>query len=94
MANIEVMRGRLDEIDAEFRSIHTDAGEGALTDEQQARWEALDSEAAEIRQNIEQVERDAARAARIAEARARWGSVQVAQTHADAFDLSGMRRCL
>ena len=91
MANIEVMRGRLDEIDAEFRTIHAAAGESALDEAAQTRWEALDSEAAEIRQNIAAAEEAEARAARVAESRARWGSVQVAQARTDAFDLSGMR---
>ena len=91
MPNIEVMRGRLDEIDAEFRSIHTAAGDAALTAEQQTRWDELDTEVAEVRQNIEQAEKDEARAQRVAESRARWGSVQVAATHTDAFDIDAMR---
>ncbi len=89
--NIQVMRDRLAEIDAEFRSIHTAAGDAALDAEGQARWDALDTEAAEIRGNIERAEADEARAARIAESRARWGSVQVAASKRDAFDLSDMR---
>ena len=89
--NIDVMRGRLDEIDAEFRTIHTAAADAALDAEQQARWDELDTEAAEIRQNIANAEEAEVRAQRVAESRARWGSVQVAQTRADAFDLSGMR---
>ena len=91
MPNIEVMRGRLDEIDAELRSIHTAAGDAALTAEQQTRWDELDTEVAEVRQNIEQAEKDEARAQRVAESRARWGSVQVAATHTDAFDIDAMR---
>lgn len=89
--NIEIMRGRLAEIETEFRTIHGAAGEAALDDEQQARWEQLDTEAAEIRQNIAAAEEQEARAQRIAESRARWGSVQVAQSRTDAFDLSGLR---
>lgn len=88
---IEVMRGRLDEIEGEFRSIHTEAGAADLSDEQQTRWDALDTEAAEIRQNIEKAEADVARAARVAESRARWGSVTVAPTKGDAFDLNEVR---
>ncbi|NLI18107.1 MAG: hypothetical protein GX427_04745, partial [Actinomycetales bacterium] len=91
LVNIEIMRGRLAEIEAEFRTIHGAAGEAALDDEQQARWEQLDTEAAEIRQNIAAAEEQEARAQRIAESRARWGSVHVS-TPADHFaDLSNLR---
>ena len=89
--NIDVMRGRLDEIDAEFRALHTAAGDAALDAEQQARWDALDAEQAEVRQNIADAEQAEARAARVAESRARWGAVQVAASRTGAFDLSGMR---
>lgn len=89
--NIQVMRDRLAEIDAEFRSIHTAAGDSALDDVAQSRWDTIDTEAAEIRSNIEKAEADEARAARVAESRARWGSVQVASAKRDAFDLSDMR---
>ena len=91
MANIEVMRGRLDEIEAEYRSIHTAAGEDALSADQQTRWDELDAEAAEVRQNIVKAEEDEARAQRVAASRARWGSVQVAESRTDAFDLNAMR---
>ena len=89
--NIDIMRGRLDEIESEFRALDTAAGEARLDEAQQARWDELDTEAAAIRQNIADAEAAEARAARVAEARARWGSVQVAQPRRDAFDLSDMR---
>lgn len=91
MVNIDIMRGRLDEIETELRAIHGEAGESVLNDEQTARWESLDTEAGEIRQNITKAEADEARAQRVAESRARWGSVQVAATKVDAFDLSALR---
>jgi HK97 family phage major capsid protein len=92
MVNIKIMEERLAEIDSEFRSLDAEAGESRLSDEQQTRWDALDTEKAEIAANIEQAKADEARAQRVAESRARWGSVQVAPSHnADAFDLSGLR---
>ena len=82
--NIDVMRGRLDEIDAELRALDAEAGEARLDETQQARWNELDAESATLRSNIELEERRA-------ETRARWGSVQVAESRTDAFDLSDMR---
>lgn len=89
--NIQVMRDRLAEIESEFRSLHAAAGDSALDEDAQTRWDAIDTEAAEIRSNIEKAEADEARAARVAESRARWGSVQAASVKSDAFDLSDMR---
>ena len=91
MANIDIMRGRLNEIDGELRTLHTEAGESALDADQQTRWEALDTEATEVRSNIEKAEADEIRAAKIAESRARWGSVHVNKVHNDAFDIDSMR---
>ncbi len=82
--NIDVMRGRLDEIDAELRALDAEAGEARLDETQQARWNELDAESATLRSNIELEERRA-------ETRARWGSVQVAESRTDAFDLNAMR---
>lgn len=89
--NIDVMRARLQEIDSEFRSLDTAAGDARLDETQQARWSELDTEAAEIRSNIEKAEADEARAAEVAEKRARWGSVQVAETRTDPFELGALR---
>ncbi len=91
MPNMDILRARLAEIDSEYRAIDSEAGEARLSDEQQTRWDALDSEAAELRQSIADLEAVEARQKRVAESRARWGSVQVAETRADAFDLSGLR---
>ncbi len=82
--NIDVMRGRLDEIDAELRALDTEAGEARLDDAQQARWTELDAESTALRSTIELEERRA-------ETRARWSSVKVAAPKRDSFDLSDMR---
>lgn len=87
--NINVMRARLEEIETdELRAIDTEAGEAALNEDQQTRWDDLQKEAAEIRSNIAKAEADEKRAAERAEQRARWGSVQVAPVQRDAFDLN------
>lgn len=85
---IEELRARLAEIETERRSIHTAAGDAALTDEQQTRWDALDSEEDEKRSALKVAE-DAkteteARAKRVNESRAKWNSTQV-QAPADTF---------
>lgn len=74
---IETLRSRLAEVDAEFRSIHTAAGENALDAEQQTRWDALDTETAELRAELKEAEEIEARAQRVAESRAKWGSTQI-----------------
>jgi HK97 family phage major capsid protein len=86
MPNLQILRDRLSEIETEFRSLHTEAGDAALSDEAQTRWEALDSEEAEVRSNLKRLEEDEARKARIAEQRARWGTVQVGAVKGDTFD--------
>jgi len=78
--NIDALRSRLSEIETELRTIHTEAGDAALTDDQQVRWDALDTEDAEVRQSIKDAEEAEARAARVAESRARWSSLQVGTT--------------
>ena len=91
--NINVMRARLEEIETdELRAVDAAAGEAALNEDQQTRWDALQKEAAEIRSNIAKAEADEKRAAERAEQRARWGSVQVAPVRqADPFDLNEVR---
>lgn len=93
MFNMDVARARLAEIDSEYRSLDIEAGEARLSEEQQTRWDALDNEAAELRQNIEAEQAKRAQAERVAESRARWGSVQVGPTRTatDQFDLAGLR---
>jgi HK97 family phage major capsid protein len=79
------LRARLEAIQAERREIHEAAGDAALNDEQQARWEALDTDEATVREQIVAAEEAEARAARVAESRARWGAVNV-QGRSNPFD--------
>ena len=86
--DITALRGRLEQIDAEFRTIHTAAGEQTLDEEQQARWDALDVEQAEVRQELADAEEREARAARVAESRARWNTLQVGTSVPTSDDVS------
>ena len=90
--NKDILRTRLDAIETEFRAIHTEAGDAALDTEGQTRWDALDTEAAELRTNLAEIEAQEIRAAKVAESRARWGSVQIAPTKRDPFDDLGNLR--
>jgi len=77
MKNIDILRARAEEIEAEFRSIDSEAGERSLNDDEQVRWDALDAELKQVREDIAEVEAEAERAQRVAESRAKWGSLQV-----------------
>lgn len=88
---IEEMRARLAAIPDELRAIDTEAGEARLNEEQQSRWDALETEERETTEALRVAEETAARDERIAERRARWGSVQVTPTRTDPFDLADMR---
>src|SRR5690606_29747757 len=81
-------------IDVERRGIHEAAGEEALNEEQQTRWEALDAAEAEVREQLAVAEERAARAKRVAESRARWGSLQVGEKVPtdDVVDVARMGR--
>lgn len=70
---LEKLRARLVEIETERREIHEAAGDAALSDEQQKRWEELDAEETELRAQVAELERRA----RVAESRKKWASVQV-----------------
>ncbi|WIM97695.1 phage major capsid protein [Actinoplanes oblitus] len=85
--NLAELRARLDAINTERREIHTEAGAADLTADQQTRWDALDTEETQVREQITQAEENDAetRAARVAESRARWGATQV-RTGRDPFD--------
>jgi HK97 family phage major capsid protein len=71
------LRARLDALDVERRGIHEAAGEKPLTDEQQTRWDALDTDEADVRAQIAPLEEAEARSARVAESRAKWGTTHV-----------------
>jgi HK97 family phage major capsid protein len=83
--NLAELRARLEAIETERRGIHEAAGEAALTDDQQTRWDTLDTEETSVREQITTAEETEARAARVAESRARWGSTQVS-VRSDPFD--------
>lgn len=74
---LEELRARLETIEAERRSIHTAAGEAALSGEQQTRWEQLDADETDARAQLAEAEEAEARRQRVNESRAKWGSVQI-----------------
>ena len=85
MKNIDVLRGRHEEIEAELRSIHSEAGDRSLDEQETARWDELETELRQVQQDISDTEAEMARAERVAESRAKWGSLQVAPTRVDPF---------
>jgi HK97 family phage major capsid protein len=72
--NLAELRARLEAIEAERREIHTAAGDGELNEEQQTRWDGLDTEETQLRADIATAEAAEARAARVAASRARFGA--------------------
>lgn len=85
MKNIDVLRARAEEIEAEFRSINDTAGERSLDDAEQTRWDELDTELQQVRTDIAETEEQLARQARVAESRAKWGTLQVS-SRTNPFD--------
>jgi HK97 family phage major capsid protein len=71
---LEQLRARLAEIESERRTIHTAAGDAALTEDQQTRWDTLDTDEADVRNQIAAAEEAEARTARVTESRARYGN--------------------
>lgn len=88
---IDELRARLAAATDELRTIHNEAGDGALSEEQQTRWDAAEAEERDAQEALNEAEARAARDAAVAERRARWGSTQVAPVRSDPFDLSTMR---
>jgi HK97 family phage major capsid protein len=93
--NLEEILARLAEIDSTRREIHLAAGDNALDEEQQTRWDALDTEESDLRAQetalrAELAEREA-RADRVAASRARWGSLQFGTRTPDASDAYDVR---
>lgn len=84
--NIDQMRARLGEITEGMRAIHVEAGDANLNDDQQSRWDALETEEREVAEAIRTAEEVAEREARVAERRAKWGTVQVTPQKRDLFD--------
>lgn len=85
------LRARLEAIQVERREMHTAAGEAALNDEQQARWEALDTEETDVRRQITEAEEAEARARRVADSRAAWGATQFGDESDPLGDADGLR---
>lgn len=81
-------------IDTERAAIHAAAGTDPLNDDQQARWEALDTEAADLDARIAEETEKEARAQRVADSRSRWDSLHVQPTapETDARDVGRMTR--
>lgn len=75
-ATLPAMRERLAAIEEERGALHRAAGDANLTEEQQARWDALDSEEATLRQAMGPLVEAEERAARVTASRARWQSTQ------------------
>jgi HK97 family phage major capsid protein len=73
---LEELRARLDAIEAERATIHQTAGDAALDETQQTRWDALDTEEVDVRAQLvtAEVEDRAARAARVAASRSQFGA--------------------
>lgn len=86
MKNIDVLRARAEEIEAELRSIDSEASDRSLNEEEQVRWDDLDAELKQVRQDIVDTEAEMARAERVAESRAKWGSLQVGVSRQNPFD--------
>jgi HK97 family phage major capsid protein len=91
MKNIEILRARAEEIEAEFRTIDSEAGERSLSDDEQVRWDALDAELAQVRSDIADGEAEAARAERVAASRAKWGTLQVSSRTSPFDNLDAVR---
>jgi HK97 family phage major capsid protein len=107
--NLEQLRARHAEILTELRALHETIGEAEPTDEQQTRWEELDAEEAQVRQQITDGETAETRAARVAESRARLAATHFGDntedplgepdglrnpSRANPWDLNVVGRCL
>lgn len=79
------LRARLDAIEDERRQIHVAGGDNALNDDQQARWDVLDTEETALRAELAEAEARDARLKRSQESRAKWASTQVVSKR-DPFD--------
>lgn len=75
------LRALADAITLAMRAIDTEAGDGALTADQETRWGALETEHAATLEKIE----EQARSARVRDSRAKWRSTQFG-SKTDPFD--------
>lgn len=83
---IEELRAAIEAKATEQREMHTAAGDAAFTDEQNTRFERLDTEKAELERTLAEKVESEQRAARVADSRAKWGSLKVGK-ESDAFDV-------
>lgn len=73
----DALRGCLNKVQDELRTLHSAAGDRRLNPQQQARWDELSAEADEISRDLEEAEAAEARAKAVAASRARWNTLQV-----------------
>lgn len=85
--NVQELKARLAEIEAERRNIDNTAGDSALNDEAQVRWNELDTEETELRAQVDEADRRV----RVAESRSKWQTVQVG-SKVNAFDNADVSR--
>lgn len=71
---IEELRARLAEIETERKTIHTAAGDAALTEEQQRSWDTLDTEESELREALRIADEVEVRRQRVEASRAAYGA--------------------
>lgn len=84
---IEELRAAIEAKTAEQRAMHEAAGDAAFTDEQNTRFEEIETEKAELERTLASKQEAETRAARVAESRSKWGSLKVGTGASDAFDL-------
>jgi HK97 family phage major capsid protein len=86
MFNTDTLRAQVADIDNRLRALHTGAARRALSTREQAEWDTLEAEQAELRAAIDHHEGIAARDAAVVARRSQWGGGQV-----DAFGTRGTR---
>lgn len=74
--NMTIVRKRAEELEAELRAIDEAAGDRRLNPAEQARWDELDGELRDVREDLARESRKD----RVSESRARWGSLSVDST--------------
>lgn len=91
MINKDILRARLTEIDAELRNINTEAGDAALNEDQQTRWDTSFTERDQVVADLAAAEESEARAAKVAEQRAKFQSLQIGTTVPDSAEITDVR---
>jgi HK97 family phage major capsid protein len=88
MINVDVLRARLNALDTELRSINTEAGDAALNEDQQTRWDSSFTERDAVVADIAAAEEAEARAAKVAEQRAKFQSLTIGTVVPDDQDVA------